>query len=70
VIQTLACRETRISDTDHLEQEFDHLKKVFKKNGYHDGQIKKEIKKAQFGQCRQEFNIPKITLLYIKGTTD
>ena len=34
VIQTLAYRSKRILDTDHLEQEFEHLERVFMKNGY------------------------------------
>jgi len=47
VIQTIATRAIRISDVDHLNQELDHLREVFLKNGYHDRQIKKATHKAK-----------------------
>jgi len=36
VICTLATRAIRVSDIDHLNKEFDHLRDVFQMNGYHD----------------------------------
>ena len=46
IIHTLAVRATRISDTSHLGTEMEHLRKVFKENGYQDEHINKAIAEA------------------------
>jgi hypothetical protein len=43
VLNTMAIRETRISDKEHLKEEIDHLTKVFKNIGYRYGDIKKAM---------------------------
>ena len=48
----------------------EHLKEVFKENGYQDEHINKAIEKAQRRPTKGELIIPKVTLPYIKGTTD
>ena len=70
VIQTLATGEIRISDTDHLEHKLDHLNEVFNRNGYHKDLIKKAIQEAKSIHHKHEVPTPKLTLPYIKGTTD
>jgi len=45
VLHTLATRETRISDKEHIQEEIDHLTKVFKNIGYRDKDIKQAIDK-------------------------
>jgi len=48
-INTLAIRASRISDTDHLQEEKDHLKEVFLNIGYEPKAIKKALDKANSG---------------------
>jgi hypothetical protein len=72
VLNTMATREARISDKEHLKEEIDHLTKVFKKIGYKDRDIKKAIDKKQRGthtQNDQTSNV-KAFLPYIRGVTD
>ena len=48
----------------------EHLRNIFKENGYQDEHINKAIAKAQRRPNKGELIIPKVTLPYIKGTTD
>jgi len=73
VIITLVTCTFRLSDNEHHEREIDHLSKVFKWNGYKDRQIKHIIRKVQRRPWRRQNTddeMGKITLPYIKGTTD
>jgi hypothetical protein len=75
VLNTLATRAIRISDEEHLDQEKDHLTKVFKSIGYKNRDIRMEINRAlerTGGEPRSRNNHPgKTTYLpYIKGVTD
>ena len=47
VLNTLAIRALRISDTEHINEEKRHLISTFKNIGYKDHEIKKAIKKAE-----------------------
>ena len=61
-----------LSDDEHIEKELHHLSKVFINNGYQERQIKRIIKKVQDGprqKQREEDEVARITLPYIKGTT-
>jgi hypothetical protein len=72
VLYTLARRATRISDDEHIEQEINHLTKVFKNIGYMDKDIKKVMKIEERGshsRNNQSSNI-KVHLPYIQGVTD
>jgi hypothetical protein len=72
VLNTMAIREARISDKEHLKEEVDHLTKVFKNIGYRDRDIKKAIDKKDrrtSAQNDQNSNI-KAFLPYIQGVTD
>jgi hypothetical protein len=72
VLNTMAIRETLISDKEHLKEEIDHLTKVFKNIGYRDRDIKNEIdekdRRTQT-QSDQTSNI-KAFLPYIRGVID
>lgn len=46
VLNTLAMRAIRIFDEEHLEQEKDHVTKVFSSIGYKNKDIKREISRA------------------------
>jgi len=46
VIKTLATRASRISDPKHLEEELNHIHKVFINNGYQKHIIQKIIKES------------------------
>ena len=74
VINTLAIRAKRISDTAHLDQELEHLVNVFKGNGYNEKQIRNTIRKSQVQRQREGRNddnvLKYIKLPYIQGTTD
>lgn len=70
VIKTLATRASRIYDLEHLEEELNYLVKVFKINGYQEN-IQKTIKNStNKTQKRKPPENPKISLPYIKGTTN
>ena len=43
VINTLETRSIRVPNSDHVEQELNHLDDVFKKNGYKEHQLKKVV---------------------------
>lgn len=47
VLNTFATRAIRIYFEEHLENELEHLTKVFKENGYKYAQIKKAFRRAQ-----------------------
>jgi hypothetical protein len=71
VLKTLARRETRISDDEHLDKEIDHVTKVFRGIGYKDRYIKKEMKieeRRSHSRNNQTSNI-KSYLPYIRGIT-
>jgi hypothetical protein len=72
VINTLAIRETRISDEEHLHQEIAHLTKVFRGIGYKDKEIKKALSKdARKPRSQNTLNsTTKAYLPYIQGVTD
>jgi hypothetical protein len=55
VLNTLAIRETRISDKYHLEQDMDHLTRVFDSIGYGENDIKNVIKNNE-GRNRPQNN--------------
>ena len=71
VIKTLNTRASRISDPEHLEEELNHLYKVFINNGYQKNVIQKSIKESTTNnRKRKTLENPRISLPYIKGTTD
>ena len=47
IITRLATRAIRISNMDHLEQEKNHLKRLFWENGYKENQMRKTLQKVQ-----------------------
>ncbi len=63
----------RISDHGHLNDELNHLHKVFELNGYNRNTIKKVIHlsliKNNKDMKNQKLSTPKVSLPYIKGTT-
>jgi hypothetical protein len=72
VLNTMATRAARISDKEHLEEEIDHLTRVFKNIGYRDKDIKKAMNKKDRMtrvQNDQTSNL-KAFLPYIRGVTD
>ena len=73
ILNTLATRSKRISDATHLDQELEHLTKVFINNGYNTKQINKTICNSQIikpNTQKKEDVTKTIKLPYIKGTTD
>jgi predicted GIY-YIG superfamily endonuclease len=78
ILNTLSIRAIRISDKEHLEQEKNHLHKVFKNIGYKEKEIENAIKKAlekekENNKPQQRNNqTPSLTayLPYIQGVTD
>jgi hypothetical protein len=72
ILYTLEKRETRILDDEHIEQEINHLTKVFRNIGYRDRDIKKEVRKEEkvsISRNNQSSNM-KAYLPYIRGVTD
>ena len=57
ILNTLSTRAIRISDKEHLEQEKNHLHKVFKNIGYKEKEIENAIRKAL--EKEKETNKPK-----------
>ena len=71
IIKTLTIRASKISDSHHLEHEINHLRHVFQHNGYNKHVINKTIHQTlNKNNFKRAFDIPKISLPYIKGTTD
>ena len=76
VLNTLVVRSSRISDTEHLEKEKDHLKEVFTIIGYTPKDIKKTLDKAHnkshanLKTSDNENTNPRACLPYIQGVTD
>ena len=76
VLNTLAIRALRISDSEHINEEKRHLVSTFKNIGYKDHEIKKAIKKAEMrlsSPIPKEQDQPqggKVFLPYIQGVTD
>jgi predicted GIY-YIG superfamily endonuclease len=76
ILNTLSTRAIRISDKEHLEQEKNHLHKVFKNIGYKEKEIENAIRKAlekENNKPQQKNNqTPSLTayLPYIQGVTD
>jgi hypothetical protein len=73
VIDTLAIRAKRISDTSHMDCKLEHFVKVFKNNGYEELIIRKSIDKSQtrrWIEGRNDDVLKSIKLPYIQGTTD
>lgn len=74
IIRTLKTRATKISDLDNLEDELNHLHKVFELNGYNRNTINKSIHQSLSKDNKdikgQNLTTPKVSLPYIKGTTN
>jgi len=76
VLNTLAIRALRISDSEHLDEEKKHLISTFKSIGYKEQEIKKAIEKAERKMLSHEPKAqdqPKcgiVFLPYIHGITD
>ena len=73
VLNTLATRSKQISDPTHVDQELEHLTKVFINNYYNTKQIKENICNSQIIKLktRKKEDVTKtIKIPYIKGTTD
>ena len=71
ILNTLATRAIRISDTEHLKEELAHLSRVLQENGYKLKDIKRAFEKAQKPRIKnQEDKRIKSFLPYIQGTTD
>lgn len=76
VINTLVVRALKISDSNRLNEEIEHLTSVFKNIGYEEFSIKKAIKRPQDKvlsrgprENRKE-NCGKVYLPFIQGVTD
>ena len=76
VINTLVTRALRISDREHIKDEINHLERVFEDNGYSGKQFRKVVASVIKPRgCKtkdndKDTNISKVSLPYIKGTTD
>ena len=71
ILNTLATRAVRISDTEHLKEELAHLSRVLQENGYKIKDIKRAFKKAQKPRIKnREDQRRKAFLPYIQGTID
>ena len=76
VIHTLVTRALRISDDEHIKDEIEHLAEVFKDNGYSIGQFKKIVSSSKRPKKKKTWDnnddpiLNKVSLPYIKGTTD
>lgn len=72
VIKTLSTRASKISDPGHLDEELVHLYEVFVSNGYQHHTIRKIITDSLTNKQikRKSFENPRISLPYIKGTTN
>ena len=71
IINTLTTRASRIADSEHMDKELDHLREAFIKNGYHRKIIENVIHQARKRKkSTHTVDIPKISLPYIKGTTN
>ena len=76
VLNTLAVRASRISDTEHLEKEKYHLKEVFINIGYKPKDIRKTLDKShnnsliRLKTSDNETTNPRAYLPYIQGVTD
>lgn len=70
IIKTLTTRASRIYDPENLKHELKHLQQVFEHNGYNKNIINKTIiQTLKNNKLNKTFDIPKISLPYIKGTT-
>jgi hypothetical protein len=72
VLNTMATRAARISDKEHLEEEINHLTRVFKNIGYREKDIKKAMnKKERMTKVQNDqTSNQKAFLPYIRGVTD
>ena len=75
VINTLVTRALRIFDKEHIQEEIEHLGRVFRDNGYDDRQFRKIVHLASKPRrsktkSKDEDIINKVFLPYIKVTTD
>ena len=71
IIKTLTTRASRTADSHHLIHEINHLRHVFQHNGYNIDVINKTIHQTlNKNNIKRTIDIPKISLPYIKGTTD
>ena len=73
VLNTLATRALRISDSDHLGEEKAHLLRVFEANGYSKSQGLKAFMNASRGPNQKELKddfIGRVDFPFIQGTTD
>jgi hypothetical protein len=73
VLNTLATRAFRISDDEHLDEEKNHLLKVFKDNGYKKHQVFRAFQNASKrprSKAQTNNDVSKVFLPYIQGTTD
>ena len=71
-MNTLITRAIRISDTEHLEAEKEHLHDVFLSNGYHAHQMRRAFAKTEKPRHLKEKKVGehKAFLPYIQGVTD
>ena len=66
----------RISDDEHIKDEIEHLAEVFKDNGYSIGQFRKIVSSSKKPRKKKTLDnnddpmLNKVSLPYIKGTTD
>jgi hypothetical protein len=73
VLNTLATRALKISDDEHLDEEKNHLLKVFKDNGYKKHQVLRAFQNASKrprSKTQTNNDVSKVFLPYIQGTTD
>ena len=76
VINTLVTRALRISDKEHIQEEIDHLGRVFGDNRYSDRQFRKIVasankpKRSRTKDKDEYIIVNKVFLPYIKGATD
>ena len=73
IINTLATRAWRVSDTYHISKELKHLRTSLMNNGYNGKEIDKvfqSVKRKRNKTKEKDTTLPKITLPYIHGTTN
>ena len=73
IINTLETRAWRVSDTDHVKGELDHIKTTLINNGYNGKEVDKvfhNVKKRRHKTKKRNTTLPRITLPYIHGTTN
>ena len=73
IINTLATGAWRVSDTDHIKGELEHIRTTLINNGYNGKEADKvfhNVKKRRHKTKERDTTLPRVTLPYIHGTTN